>query len=137
MSDFDSGARKAADAVRQQRVENTPDHEHGIRRGQRSPGRAAIPRAVAGALLIGGVVVALPLGGGDGGTSLGRGGTAVALTGTLKPFDSCHTVLQYFKDQAPEFLIERAGGGDVAYATGAGVPLRAAEPQQGLSLIHI
>ena len=30
------------------------------------------------------------------------------MTGALKPFDTCDTVLQYFKDQAPEYLIERA-----------------------------
>jgi uncharacterized secreted protein with C-terminal beta-propeller domain len=39
----------------------------------------------------------------------------------LQPFDTCDTVLQYFKDQAPEYLIERAGGGDrVATDTGSG-----------------
>ena len=65
MSDFDSRARKAADAVRQQIAENTPDLEKGIRRAQRSTAaRVAIPSAVAAAaVLIAGVAVALPRGG--------------------------------------------------------------------------
>ena len=88
-----------------------PHHEKGIRRAQRSPARVAIPSAVAAAaVLIAGVVVALPRGG-DTGTPSGADGAAFALTGALKPFDTCDTVLQYFKDQAPEYLIERAGGG--------------------------
>ena len=101
-------------------------------RAQRSPARVAIPRAVGAAVLIAGVVVALPLGGGGGGTPLGRNGTAYALTGTLKPFDTCDTVLQYFKDQAPEYLIERAGGGVANATEDAGIPVsRAAGPQRG------
>jgi uncharacterized secreted protein with C-terminal beta-propeller domain len=121
VSDFDSRARKAADAVRQQIAENTSDSEKGIRRAQRSPARVAIPSAVAAAVaLIVGVVVVLPHGGGEG-TSLAGPGAAYAVPGALQPFDTCDTVLQYFKDQAPEYLIERAGGGDrVATDTGSG-----------------
>jgi uncharacterized secreted protein with C-terminal beta-propeller domain len=109
MSEFDSRARKAADAVRRQIAENTPLHETGIRRAQRSPARMAIPSAVAAAVLIGAVVVALPRGG-DTGTALGGDGAAFALTGALKPFPTCDSVLEYFKDQAPDYLIDRAGG---------------------------
>ena len=110
MSDFDSRARKAADAVRQQIAESTPHHEKGIRRAQRSPGRVAIPSAVAAAaVLIAGVAIALPRGGAPGTPSVADG-AAFALTGALKPFDTCDSVLQYFKDQAPEHLIERASG---------------------------
>ena len=121
MSDFDSRARKAADAVRQQIAENASDSEKGIRRAQRSPARVAIPSAVAAAVaLIVGVVVVLPHGGGEGTSSAGPG-VAYAVPGALQPFDTCDTVLQYFKDQAPEYLIERAGGGDrVATDTGSG-----------------
>jgi uncharacterized secreted protein with C-terminal beta-propeller domain len=121
VSDFDSRARKAADAVRQQIAENTSDSEKGIRRAQRSPARVAIPSAVAAAVaLIVGVVVVLPHGGGEGTSSAGPG-AAYAVPGALQPFDTCDTVLQYFKDQAPEYLIERAGGGDrVATDTGSG-----------------
>ena len=128
MSDFDSRARKAADSVRQQIAESTPHHEKGIRRAQRSPGRVAIPSAVAAAVLIAAVVVALPRAGGNG-TPPGGDATAYALAGLLKPFDTCDTVLQYFKDEAPEYLIERAGatygdfGGAAERTTGV--------PQQG------
>jgi len=121
VSDFDSRARKAADAVRQQIAENASDSEKGIRRAQRSPARVAIPSAVAAAVaLIVGVVVVLPHGG-DEGTSSAGPGAAYAVPGALQPFDTCDTVLQYFQDQAPEYLIERAGGGDrVATDTGSG-----------------
>jgi len=121
VSDFDTRARKAADAVRQQIAKNASDSEKGIRRAQRSPARVAIPSAVAAAVaLIVGVVVVLPHGGGEGTSSAGPG-VAYAVPGALQPFDTCDTVLQYFKDQAPEYLIERAGGGDrVATDTGSG-----------------
>jgi uncharacterized secreted protein with C-terminal beta-propeller domain len=123
MSDFDTRARKAADAVRQQIAENTPHPEKGMRRAQRSPGRAAIPRAIAAAVvLIAAVAVALPRGG-DGGSQAGGSGAAYAMAGTLKPFTTCDTVLEYFKEQAPEYLIQRASGGDVARTTSeAGAP---------------
>jgi uncharacterized secreted protein with C-terminal beta-propeller domain len=121
VSDFDSRARKAADAVRQQIAENASDSEKGIRRAQRSPARVAIPSAVAAAVaLIVGVVVALPYGGGEGTSSAGPG-VAYAVPGELQPFDTCDSVLQYFKDEAPQYLIERARRGDVATTTaGAG-----------------
>jgi uncharacterized secreted protein with C-terminal beta-propeller domain len=116
MSDFDSRARKAADAVRQQIAESTPHHEKGIQRAQRSPARVAIPSAIAAAVLIAGVVVALPRGG-DNGIPTGGEATAFALAGALKPFNTCDTVLQYFKDEAPDHLIERAGGVKAANRT--------------------
>src|SRR4029453_18159015 len=102
-----------------------------IRPPQRSRSRVAIPSAVAAAaVLIVGVAVALPRGG-DPGTPSGGGGTAFASGGVLKPFNSCDTVLEYFKDQAPEYLIERARGG-VATTTEAGAPERTtAVPKQG------
>jgi uncharacterized secreted protein with C-terminal beta-propeller domain len=129
VSDFDSRARKAADAVRQQIADNPSNPDKGIRRAQRSPGRVAIPSAVAAAVLIAFVVVALPLGGG--GATLGAGSAAYAVEGALKPFNSCDGVLQYFKDQAPEYLIQRAGGG-AATATEAGAPVpRTAVPKEG------
>ena len=55
------------------------------------------------------------------------------MAGALKPFNTCDTVLQYFKEQAPEYLIERAGAGDVATTTDeAGAPVRTpAVPKQG------
>ena len=131
MSDFDSRARKAADAVRRKIAESTPDLEKGIRRSQRSPAaRVAIPSAVAAAaVLIAGVAVALPRGG-SGGTPSGGEATAYALAGMLKPFNTCDTVLQYFKDQAPEYLIERARGATTTDAGGA-AERTTAVPQQG------
>ena len=129
MSDFDSRARKAADSVRHQIAESTPHHEKGIRRAQRSPGRVAIPSAVAAAVLIAAVVVASPRAGGGNGTPPGGDATAYALAGLLKPFDTCDTVLQYFKDEAPEYLIERAGA---TYGDFGGAAERTtAVPQQG------
>ena len=128
MSDFDSRARKAADAVRQQIVENPAQHETGIRRARRSPARVAIPSGVAAAVLIGAVMVGLPNGGG--GTGSGGGGAAFALTGALKPFDTCDTVLQYFKEQAPEYLIERARSGTMTTDEAGGPVRRTAVPAE-------
>jgi uncharacterized secreted protein with C-terminal beta-propeller domain len=134
MSDFDSRARKAADSVRQQIAGSTFHSEKGIRRAQRSAARVVIPSAVAAVALIAGVMVALPRGA-DGGTpSAGQGtvageGAAYALTGALKPFNSCDGVLQYFKDQAPDYLIERTGGGVATNEAGT-PPRRTALPKQ-------
>ena len=83
------------------RTRTTPRRESGARIDQ--PPGSAIPSAVAAAaVLIVGVAVALPRGG-DPGTPSGADGAAFALAGALKPFDTCDTVLQYFKDQAPEY----------------------------------
>ena len=119
MSDFEFRARKAADSVRRQIVDNTAHHEMGIRRARRSPARVAIPSVVAMAVLVGAVMIGLP----GGGTRLGGGGAAFALTGPLKPFNTCESVLRYFKEHAPEYLIERASGGGMA-TDGAGGPVR-------------
>lgn len=122
MSDFESRARKAADAVRRQIGETTFDPEEGIRRAQRSPGRVAIPSAVAAAaVLIAGVAITLPRGNGDGAASAGQG-AAYAMAGALQPFSSCDNVLKYFKDQAPDYLIQRAGGIVASRTTDAGPP---------------
>jgi uncharacterized secreted protein with C-terminal beta-propeller domain len=131
MSEFDSRERKAADEVRRQIAESTPDLDKGIRRAQRSTAaRVAIPSAVAAAaVLIAGVAIALPRSG-NGGTPSGGEATAYALAGMLKPFDTCDTVLQYFKDQAPEYLIERARGVTSTDAGGA-AERTTAVPQQG------
>ena len=130
MSDFDSRARKAADAVRHQIADNTFHPEKGIRRAQRSPARVASPSAVAAAVLVAGVAVALPRIGGGGPSSSSGGQTAFALAGALVPFNTCDTVLQYFKDQAPEYLIERAGGATTTDSGGA-AERTTAVPKQG------
>jgi uncharacterized secreted protein with C-terminal beta-propeller domain len=132
VSDFDSRARKAADAVRRHIADSSSDHEKGIQRAQRSPARVAIPSAVAAAaVLIAGFAVALPRSG-DSGASSGGEGAAFAMAGALQPFNTCDTVLQYFKDQAPDYLIERARGGNMSTTTQAGPPVpRTDQPQQG------
>jgi uncharacterized secreted protein with C-terminal beta-propeller domain len=133
VSDFDSRARKAADAVRQQIAANPLSTEKGIRRAQRSLARAAlVPSAVAAVVfLVAGVVVAV-LHNSDNGTPSAAEGAAFAVTGSLKPFSTCDGVLQYFQDQAPEYLIQRAGG-DMPTARGeaGGAPTRTAVAQQG------
>jgi uncharacterized secreted protein with C-terminal beta-propeller domain len=122
VSDFESRARKAADAVRRQIGETTIDPEKGIRRAQRSPGRVAIPSAVAAAaVLIAGVAITLPRGNGDGAAPAGQG-AAYAMAGALQPFGSCDNVLKYFQDQAPEYLIQRAGGIVASRTTDAAPP---------------
>jgi uncharacterized secreted protein with C-terminal beta-propeller domain len=80
-----------------------------------SPARVAI-LSVAAAVLIASVVVALPRGGGE----------AVAHAAALQPFTTCDAVLQYFKDHAPDYLIERAGGGTAGSAEDRGVRVRRA-----------
>lgn len=135
MTDFDTRARAAAEAVRRRIAELPTDHEAGIRRVRRSPARAVIPALVAAAVLISAVAVGLPRiiagfpsGGGGGATSDGAG-AAAAFPGVLTPFDSCENVLQYFKDQAPDYLIERASG--AVYAASDGGPmLEAPVPSQ-------
>jgi uncharacterized secreted protein with C-terminal beta-propeller domain len=77
-------------------------------------------------VLLAGVLVALPLVGDDRPPLVPH---QTAHAQTLKPFRSCGTVLQYFKDQAPDHLIERAGGEvwtAVDGIAGRGVPEAAA-----------
>ena len=137
MSDFDTRARKAANAVRQRVAGHTPPYEQGIRRAQRSPARMAIPSAAAAAaVVIAGFAVALPKFGGtegtaSGGAAAGAEGAAFALTGPLKPFDTCDNLLRYFKSQAPDYLIERArGGGGLPTSMGGTQARRASVPEQ-------
>ncbi|HYI54662.1 MAG TPA: beta-propeller domain-containing protein [Microlunatus sp.] len=153
MSDFETRARHAAEAVRRQVAELPTHHDEGLRRAQRPPARGALRLAVAASILIGAVAIGVPVvrgglatGGdsaasGGGVTSGGEGaassgdGAAFALTGPLRPFPTCDSVLQYFKDQAPEDLIARVGGGmvatseDRASASGAGDESAASSPE--------
>lgn len=139
MSDFETRARHAADAVRRQITELPTDDDAGIRRAQRPPSRSPLRLAVAASILVGAVAIGVPVlragivtGGdsaasGGGGTSGGAGaasggeGAAFAVTGALKPFPSCDTLLQYFKDEAPENLLNRVRGGMAS--SDAGAPL--------------
>lgn len=128
MSDFETRARAAADAVRRQIAELPARDDDGIRRAKRPPSRVAARTAVAAAVLIGAVAVGVPLvnsgtttgsdstatggNGAAGGQEAAPGGAegAFALTGELKPFPTCDGVLQYFQEQAPDELIARVGG---------------------------
>ncbi|HEU4545443.1 MAG TPA: beta-propeller domain-containing protein [Microlunatus sp.] len=139
MSDFEARARHAAEAVRRQIAELPEHHDEGIRRAQRPSSRGPLRLAVAASLLVGAVAIGVPVlragiatggdsaasgggvtSGGAGGASGGEG-AAFAVTGALRPFPGCDTVLQYIKDEAPDYLISRVGGGMAA--TTAGAPL--------------
>ncbi len=74
----------------------------------RSRLRRHLPRTVGVAALLTGAAIGIPLLAVNSQTPPGRNGTAAAAT--LKPFDSCDSVLGYFKDQAPDYLIDRLGG---------------------------
>ena len=132
MSDFETRARHAADAVQRQIAELPTYEDDGIRRAQRPPSRGPLRLAVAASILIGAVAIGVPVlraglvtggdsaasGGGvtpgGAGAASGGEGAAFAVTGALTPFPTCDTVLQYFKDQAPDDLIARVDGGMVA-----------------------
>ena len=151
MSDFETRARAAADAVRRQLAELPTHQEEGLRRAQRPPTRTVGRLAVAAAVLVGAVAIGVPMlgggvtlggdgvatggaggagaggtggaGAGDDGAAGGPGGSAsgpdgsagedrtFALTGALTPFPTCDTVLAYFREHAPDELIDRVGGG--------------------------
>ena len=132
MSDFETRARHAADAVRRQIAELPTHHDEGIRRAHRPPSRGPLRLAVAASILVGAVAIGVPMlragfvtggdsaasgggvtSGGAGGAS-GGGGAAFAVTGALRPFSSCDNLLQYFQAEAPEDLINRVGGGVLA-----------------------
>jgi hypothetical protein len=139
MSDFETRAREAAAAVRQQ-IAALPDrHEQGIRRAQQPPARVAGRVAVAAAVLIGAVAIGVPVlrtgvttgaestsGGGaaaGGAAPAGGGGAAFALTGALKPFPTCDSALQYFHEHGSDDLIDRVGGGAVGGGPFRRVPM--------------
>ena len=132
MTDFDTRARAAAEAVRRRMAELPADHEAGIRRARRSPVRVLVPALVAAAVLISAVAVGLPriiagFPSGGGAATSGGAGAAAAFPGVLTPFDSCENVLQYFKDQAPDYLIERASGRAYAASGSDSAPVSARE----------
>ena len=87
--------------------------ELGLRRARRPIHRMALPRVAAAAVLVVGVAVLGPrLVGGDGSGSAGLGGAGVAYAaGPLKAFADCDAVLGYFKEHAPDYLIEQASRG--------------------------
>ena len=95
----------------------------------RFPARPTVPRVVGAAVLLAGVLVALPVLSAGDRPLLGRSSTAYA--GSLKPFPSCGKVLQYFKDQAPDHLIERTGGGSAVAARADRQVAMAAEDASG------
>lgn len=117
---FEARARRASDSVREQLAAQDPGVELGLRRMRRPVSRMTLPRVAAAAVLVAGVAVVGPaLVGGDG-SSTGVGGAGVAYAaGPLKRFANCDAALGYFKEHAPDYLIEQAnGGGGRASANG-------------------
>ncbi|HET9647528.1 MAG TPA: beta-propeller domain-containing protein, partial [Microlunatus sp.] len=110
---FEARARKASESVRQQLAAAKPGDELGLRRAHRPIHRMAIPRVAAAAVLVAGIALLGPrLVGGGGSGSAGLGGAGVAYAaGPLKAFANCDAVLGYFKDHAPDYLIEQASRG--------------------------
>ena len=79
MSDFETRARAAADAVRRQLAELPTHQEEGLRRAQRPPTRTVGRLAVAAAVLVGAVAIGVPMLGG--GVTLGGDGVATGGAG--------------------------------------------------------
>jgi uncharacterized secreted protein with C-terminal beta-propeller domain len=119
---FEARARRASESVRQQLAAEEPSDELGLRRTRRPLHRRALPRVAAAAALVAGVAVVGPqLVGGDGTGSAGLGGAGVAYAaGPLKAFASCDAVLGYFKEHAPDYLIDQASGGGRQASSQAG-----------------
>lgn len=118
---FETRARKASGSVRQQLAARVPEDQLGLRRTHRPIRRTAVARVAAAAVLVAGVGVLGPslVGGGSGST----GGTGVAYAaGPLKAFANCDAVLGYFREHAPDYLIEQAGGGRASASAGGVFP---------------
>jgi len=119
---FEARAHKASEAVRQQMAARAPGDELGLRRARRPIRRMTLPRVAAAAVLVAGVAVLGPSLGGRGGaieSGLGRTGVAYA-AGPLKTFGTCDDVLGYFKQHAPDYLIEQASVGGAGAAEDRG-----------------
>ncbi len=121
---FEARARRASESVRQQLAAEEPGEELGLKRTRRPVRRMVLPRVAAAAALVAGVAVLGPqLVGRDGSGSAGLGGAVAYAAGPLKAFGDCGAVLGYFKENAPDYLIERASRmSTVALATGGAEP---------------
>lgn len=117
---FEARARKASESVRQQLAAHEPGDELGLRRIRRPVRGRALPRIAAAAVLVAGVGVVGPsvVGGGGSQSGLGSGGVAYA-AGPLKAFADCDAVLGYFKEHAPDYLIDQANGGSASASAGS------------------
>ncbi len=119
-SSFETRARKASESVLQQLAAQEPGDELGLRRIRRPVHGRAIPRIAAAAVLVAGIGVIGPSVVGGGGSRSGLGGAGVAYAaGPLKAFASCDAVLGYFREQAPDYLIEQASGGRASASAGS------------------
>ncbi len=121
---FEARARKASASVRQQLAAKEPGDKLGLRRAQRPVHRVVLPRVAAAAALVVGVAILGPqLLGGDGGGSAGLSGVGVAYASApLKAFGDCDAVLGYFKEHAPDYLIEQASRGSAGASVGGTEP---------------
>lgn len=119
---FEARARQASESVRQQIAAMGPGDELGLRRARRPIHRMALPRVAAAAVLVAGVAILGPqLVGGDGSGTAGLGGVGVAYAaGPLKEFADCDAVLGYFKEHAPDYLVEQASRGSATASANAG-----------------
>jgi uncharacterized secreted protein with C-terminal beta-propeller domain len=128
---FETRARKASESVRKQLAAHDGGDELGLRRAGRPWHGKAIPRLAAAAVLVIGVATLGPrLVGGGGSTDFGGAGVAYA-AGPLKAFADCDAVLGYFKEYAPDYLIEQVSRGWPTAGGGAAEPGAAREDDSG------
>jgi len=107
MSDFDSRAKSAADAVRSQLGDANKGADLKRVRRSRTP-RGAVAGLAALALVAGTSYVAGSAGNDT--VKLGPGGASFALAGQLSAFDECDAALDYFKLHGQEYLQSGNGG---------------------------
>ncbi|HEY5821708.1 MAG TPA: beta-propeller domain-containing protein, partial [Propionibacteriaceae bacterium] len=116
---FEARARKASESVREQLAGTESGDELSLRRTRRPVRRMTLPRVAAAAVLVAGVAVLGPSLVGDSGSGVGGAGVAYA-AGPLQAFADCDAALGYFKEYAPDYLIEQASGSAGASADGGG-----------------
>ncbi len=117
---FEARAHKASASVRQQLAAHESGDELGLRRARRPKRSMTLPRVAAAAVLVTGLGLVGPSFGGGGGSTSGLGGAGVAHAAEpLKAFGDCDAVLAYFKEHAPDYLINQASGGGANSAAGS------------------
>ena len=111
MSDFESRARKAADAVRSQIDDAATDEERNLRRAKRhTNSRVVLPSTLLVVMIVAAGLFAINR---SDSSPVGHGpaGSPFELAGVLQPFNACDDVLQYFKDEAPQYYLAQTQNG--------------------------